>query len=200
MADKSWLTGLLRKLSRPVSTVVHRVAMPFRLPPALAILVGCLFCTPMLAQKFEINDRTKKVYAFEHQAIPLLVHEKSGMFLTDLTELNGASLRSLAQEMVDLAFADALKIERIDDARFLLTFEPPTQLPNCYLAVVEKTGTGLRYFTLELTLDIQKTGLKCVIGEWPEKRTHTPLGYVKYTDAKSFIESLDRRRELAAAK
>ena len=146
------------------------------------------------------EQRSKKVYRFQHQLLPRLAVQSGERFFAELVTGDITRLRAAARQLVDDRFADALIVQGIDEQRFLFTFEVPDATPNCYYAVIEKTETGYRYFTLELALDVSNSGLKCVIGEWPEPNTHRPLGYVKYTDAGSFVDSLNRRRALASTK
>jgi hypothetical protein len=164
----------------------------------LAILVSTVAISPSVFGSTNLNpseeagiSRHKKIYTFQHKLIPRLLHETDGRFFTDLKLGKESKLIGIAEKFVDVDFANAIKITAVlEDQAYALTFQTPTQPPECYHALIVKVENDHLYYTLEKGLDFSERGRPSVLCSWTKEGTHQNLGTRKYDDLDSFINDI----------
>lgn len=129
-----------------------------------------------------------KKYNFQHRVLPKWTHGTNGAFYEDLRKGSSERLISAATEIVSKEFAQHLTVRRLPELQgVLITFQKPVEAPECYFVLIVKQGERYRYYTLEMGVDLFKTGVKSVIGEWVADGSHLNFGPRTYDDEASFI-------------
>ncbi len=168
--------------------------------PRIAIpLIACLlFCfqSSLLAQ-FASSEREQSIYQFEHKAIPYWLFQDNSTFFESISQGGEKQLKTVAQDMVDKPFADALSIETIEEGQsYLITFEEPLGITLCYCAIITRTPEGYAYYTLEKTFGSDDDDIKTMYCAWTKEGAHENYGPRNYTDPESFTkEFLSNQQE-----
>lgn len=141
-------------------------------------------------QELTGDEQDKRIYYFEHRFIPKFVHDSEGRFFDDLIHHDGSVLKQAAAKIVGESFAAQLKITTIEPGKAaLITFAPPTRMPQCYYAIVAKTDSGYAYITLEKAMDLAESGtVKAMYCGWSADGVHQNFGPRSYDTAADFVK------------
>lgn len=157
----------------------------------LAAFVYLTFATASVHATDAAEERERKIYSFEHRALPKWTHGSNGAFYDDLARSHPEQLIKTADELLGPDFGSAIRLRVLTEPEaVLIVFPAPTKPPHCYFAAVAKTKGGFRYITAEKCEDLLGEGLKAALGEWTAEGAHRLLGFSKDASEAWFVRRL----------
>ena len=143
------------------------------------------------AQTIEETPIGQRIYYFQHKLIPRWVYGSEGAFFQHLYNRNAAQLFQAAVEIVSQEYAEGLLITPVmgRDA-VVIRFPEPSEMGDCYYALVLKKGSDFSYITYEKTLAFDSDEFVAVLGGWSQKGSHQNYGIRGYRSEQEFIDDV----------
>lgn len=136
--------------------------------------------------------RSEGVTYYQHRYLPSLTYNTGGSFFSNLVSGLPPYVISRASEVVDEDFAASIVLKSYPEKNlFILVFENPTRMSQCYYAAIREEESGYGYYTLEKGLSIFGTGDSSVLYHWDATGEPVKLGGREYTTLDSFLNEFE---------